>query len=56
MAVSVEEREGTIGHWKIKADDIHRQIDDIEERHALVVKGLCVIHSMLPHTYALTTV
>lgn len=39
MAACVEERDGMVAHWKIKAEDVNRQIGDIEERHSLAVKG-----------------
>lgn len=39
MAARVQEREGSITHWKIKQEDTNRQIADLEERHGLLVKG-----------------
>ena len=39
MAAKVQEKDGGITHWKIRHEDINRQIADLEERHALVLKG-----------------
>ena len=39
LTAALQERDGSVTHWKIKTEDTNRQIDDIEERHALLLKG-----------------
>lgn len=39
MAAKVQEKEGAVTHWKIKNEDVNRQIADLEERHSLLIKG-----------------
>ena len=39
LTAALQERDGSVTHWKIKNEDTNRQIDDIEERHALLHKG-----------------
>jgi len=36
----VQERDGAVAHWKLKHEDTNRQIADVEERHALIIKGI----------------
>lgn len=39
ITAALQERDGSVTYWKIKHEDTNRQIDDVEERHALVLKG-----------------
>ncbi|XP_067932858.1 interaptin-like [Watersipora subatra] len=39
MAARLEERDGAVTHWKIKHEDNNRQIADMEERQALMLKA-----------------
>lgn len=51
----VQERDGSVTHWKIKHEDINRQISDVEERHALVLKGKSVTLTIISMNMSLAT-